>query len=50
MRPVAAALIAIAVVVTGATAYLAFLPAHSGTVTFWDGTTVVGNARSYPVA
>src|SRR5271165_6836705 len=35
MRPAAAAFVAIAVVVTGATAYVAFLPEYSGRLAFW---------------
>jgi membrane protease YdiL (CAAX protease family) len=35
MRPVAVAFIAVAVVMTGVTSYLAFLPEHSGKVLFW---------------
>lgn len=35
MRPVAAAFVAVAVVLTGATAYFGFQGAYSGTVTFW---------------
>jgi membrane protease YdiL (CAAX protease family) len=35
MRPVAIAYVALAVVVTGVSSYLAFLPQNSGTVAFW---------------
>jgi membrane protease YdiL (CAAX protease family) len=35
MRPVALAYVAAAVLLTGVAAYFAFLPEHSGTLTFW---------------